>query len=584
MSSWQYLPSGMLFHRRMLIRASLLLNFCVLTYVALHAAQGTTTSGDATSGAAAAAASSGSFAAESFNLPSGVHIVQNHRQEAAAAAAAAAAVAAAAAATAAEAVAEVPAPVPLPVSVTSLHLSTEMDTESSATSEMNNNNNPTLPESTDPPHPAELKLPCQDRDSSFSYTQRGSFWVLNNYIQADDFYRCNESVTYTTHGDVTFLDNLIPLAKRWDGPLSMTVYSPGTDYEIAVRSIAYLRQCTATDIRRKVTFHLVMDERHFPANLRKLHSAQGKVQTPPASSAASSTAAPPADKRVVKLRSANGQAVARVAAAGKSAATPSTPVTPQPTDSIGLPLINCDQPAPWTKPPAKTYKQLKGLTYPVNVLRNVARQNAATHFVLASDAELYPSPNLIRLFLDMIRRNDSILNLGRPKVFVLPIFEVYGNQTVPDSKSELVGKLKSGLAVPFHQKVCSYCHSVPRSKDWLVANISDDLNVFHIGKRHKPYQRWEPIYIGTQSDPLYDERLTWEGKSDKMTQGYALCVLDYDFMILDNAFLVHRPGVKVPRREPQRDLMAKKQTATIRSTIYRELKILYGHNSNCSIV
>lgn len=51
-----------------------------------------------------------------------------------------------------------------------------------------------------------------------------------------------------------------------------------------------------------------------------------------------------------------------------------------------------------------------------------------------------------------------------------------------------------------------------------MANVTDGLHVFHIAKRHKPYQRWEPIYIGTQDDPLYDERLTWEGKSDKMTQ------------------------------------------------------------------
>jgi len=64
-------------------------------------------------------------------------------------------------------------------------------------------------------------------------------------------------------------------------------------------------------------------------------------------------------------------------------------------------------------------------------------------------------------------------------------------------------------------------------------------------------------------------------------QGYALCMLDYDFMILDNAFLVHRPGVKVPRREPLRDAMAKKQSAIIRSAIYRELKVLYGQNSHC---
>ena len=29
-----------------------------------------------------------------------------------------------------------------------------------------------------------------------------------------------------------------------------------------------------------------------------------------------------------------------------------------------------------------------------------------------------------------------------------------------------------------------------------------------------------------------------------MTQGFQLCVLDYDFMILNNAFLVHKPGIK----------------------------------------
>lgn len=82
--------------------------------------------------------------------------------------------------------------------------------------------------------------------------------------------------------------------------------------------------------------------------------------------------------------------------------------------------------------------QTKNLTYPVNLLRNVARMNAGTHYILASDAELYPSLNMIAPFFDMIRRNESILHLGRPKVFVLPIFEVYANQTVPDNKAQLV--------------------------------------------------------------------------------------------------------------------------------------------------
>ena len=38
-----------------------------------------------------------------------------------------------------------------------------------------------------------------------------------------------------------------------------------------------------------------------------------------------------------------------------------------------------------------------------------------------------------------------------------------------------------------------------------------------IGKRTGQYRSWEPIFIGTHSDPLYDERLSWEGRSDKMT-------------------------------------------------------------------
>jgi hypothetical protein len=57
------------------------------------------------------------------------------------------------------------------------------------------------------------------------------------------------------------------------------------------------------------------------------------------------------------------------------------------------------------------------------------------------------------------------------------------------------------------------------------------MHVFHVGKRNPPYQHWEPIYIGTHQDPLYDERLSWEGRSDKMTQ------VNYTFIFLNDLFL-----------------------------------------------
>ncbi|XP_046992798.1 uncharacterized protein LOC124605273 isoform X2 [Schistocerca americana] len=71
-----------------------------------------------------------------------------------------------------------------------------------------------------------------------------------------------------------------------------------------------------------------------------------------------------------------------------------------------------------------------------------------------------------------------------------------------------------------------------------------DLFPFLIVHREYPYHRWEPIYIGTNSEPLYSEILTWEGQQDKMTQMAEMCLMQYNFVILDGAFLVHTPGVK----------------------------------------
>lgn len=62
------------------------------------------------------------------------------------------------------------------------------------------------------------------------------------------------------------------------------------------------------------------------------------------------------------------------------------------------------------------YKAQKKLLYPVNVGRNVARETAQTHYVLASDIELYPSPNLITLFLEMIADSKGPLVTKKPKV------------------------------------------------------------------------------------------------------------------------------------------------------------------------
>ncbi|XP_050714560.1 beta-1,4-glucuronyltransferase 1-like isoform X2 [Eriocheir sinensis] len=352
------------------------------------------------------------------------------------------------------------------------------------------------------------------------YQQRGEYWVLENYLPAAMSFRCDESITYTTHGDYTFLDNLEPLTSRWQGPVSVAVYAPGDDFNATVNTILYLRDCWAEGIKKYVNFHLFFHVNHTPKSI-------------------------PSTEALLKRKTDCGQ-----------------------------------EPPKWTN--VTTYRQAKKLLYPVNVARNTARQAVQTYFVFPSDVELYPSVNLIPEFFRMLKRPD-VSNTTNPRVFVFSIFEVQENVTVPETKEELLRMLDTKEAIPFHKYVCPKCHNVPMSKEWMKGPVKPGVNVFHIGKRKPPFSKWEPIYIGTNKDPLYDERLSWEGKSDKMTQMYILCVRDYEFHILDNAFLVHRPGIKKVHKEPQRDKIVARQNAAIRGKILPEYKTIFGIRKSCVI-
>lgn len=144
-----------------------------------------------------------------------------------------------------------------------------------------------------------------------------------------------------------------------------------------------------------------------------------------------------------------------------------------------------------------------------------------TNYVLASDIELYPSLDLIPQFMDMIYRNDTEeFGKSTPRIFTLPVFEIESYAEIPNTKYELVKLIQKKQAFSFHRKICNHCHRIPKYTEWLHSNtIQDDqLSVFHVTKRFGKNRRWEPIFIGTNNDPLFDERLSWEGLKDKMTQ------------------------------------------------------------------
>lgn len=219
---------------------------------------------------------------------------------------------------------------------------------------------------------------CQDKVPEPHTERRGDYWVLYNYLAATRIFHCWQSITYTSHADFTFLDNLETLLERWQGPISLALHAPGSDLEPTLDTIRYLHHCSSSPISEFVTFHIYFPRGHLPKRI------------------------PPADK-VLNER------------------------------------YNCSLSPPWETILANTiYKAQRKLLYPVNVGRNIARESAVTHYILPSDIELYPSPGVIPDFLEMIKRQDPPLLHKQPKVFPLSIFELESDMNLPDNKSDLV--------------------------------------------------------------------------------------------------------------------------------------------------
>ena len=62
-----------------------------------------------------------------------------------------------------------------------------------------------------------------------------------------------------------------------------------------------------------------------------------------------------------------------------------------------------------------------------------------------------------------------------------------------------------------------------------------------------------------------------------------MCVLDYDFAILNNAFLIHRPGIKSGKQAKPPAKQKTEQRNTINNVILPELEKLYGTRKGCSM-
>lgn len=173
-----------------------------------------------------------------------------------------------------------------------------------------------------------------------------------------------------------------------------------------------------------------------------------------------------------------------------------------------------------------------GFNYPINKMRNIALNNALTDYVLLSDVDFLPSKNLYDyLKLTLATSADISKNPLAKRALVVPAFETLQYRfEFPVNKAELLMQLNLGSISMFREQLWPRGHAPTDYSRWKIAT--------------KPYKvEWQPDYepfIVTSKDvPRFDERFVGFGwnKVESITH---LAALGYEFIVLPEAFLVHK--------------------------------------------
>lgn len=115
-----------------------------------------------------------------------------------------------------------------------------------------------------------LWINCTDRRYESKIIVHSQYWVMVNYIRANHGdLQCSSTVTYTTHGDYRYLDNVGKLVERWRSPISLALYAPSLDFRPTVLGILWLRKCDPQRelIIQWVSFHIYFNVDQIPDDI-----------------------------------------------------------------------------------------------------------------------------------------------------------------------------------------------------------------------------------------------------------------------------------------------------------------------------
>ncbi|XP_043934186.1 beta-1,4-glucuronyltransferase 1 [Protopterus annectens] len=172
-------------------------------------------------------------------------------------------------------------------------------------------------------------------------------------------------------------------------------------------------------------------------------------------------------------------------------------------------------------------------SYPNNLLRNVARTGTNSKYLMTIDIDMLPSEKLHSEFLNLIEEN---VDIEEQTLFVVPAFEIRHTRRIPSTKSELLQLYQVGEVRAFYEELCWKCHAPTNYSRWINLSVDSKLAEAYAVEWRDP---WEPFYVSVNSVPLFDERFKQYG-FNRISQACELHVAGYQFLVLNNAFLIHK--------------------------------------------
>ncbi|XP_006820431.1 beta-1,4-glucuronyltransferase 1-like [Saccoglossus kowalevskii] len=310
-------------------------------------------------------------------------------------------------------------------------------------------------------------------DSSGQFRTR-KFFVASEALVWDKV--AEDDVTIVTHSSVSDLHHLVGMAERWEGPISVAVFS--TDISLFASSVSNLRRCFPL-VKQHVTFHLVTT------------IAPGKAEISN-------------DETILKVPCGMVLHVTRNLE-DESYSSDDNPAYP----------INILQ-----------NEALKG---------SITKYILTLNVDLMPNANLLKN---FKLFTDAIEDDAAIQNVYILPDFEICDDDVHETPKYKSEVLDLWREGKD-LIRPYRYAMCRSCHNHGNYTKWrqILPSATNTLDSSYEVEFRYP---WQPFYISSRDVPLYDEGILIPASLSRATQLCELNIIGYKFMVLSDGFVVRR--------------------------------------------